>query len=195
MRVVMLERINGILNQISSLNREFDNVRSLPAKMGKSLREEINSSLPDFARVLEDKKEGRKTASLKQLIDGASRRQGVDSELIVAVMEAESDFDPEAVSSKGARGLMQLMPDTAAELGVDPDDPQQNIEGGTRYLGQMISRYGELDKALAAYNAGPGQVDSYDEIPPFQETQNYVNKVLQRYRQLKQSGELRENQE
>jgi soluble lytic murein transglycosylase-like protein len=165
----------------------------MPSKMGSSIKKEINSSLPDFARVLENKKKGKGAPTIKKMVEGVSRRQGIDSELIFAVMEAESNFDPAAVSSKGARGLMQLMPDTAAELGVDPDEPEQNIEGGARYLGQMMTKYGDLDKALAAYNAGPGKVDSYGGVPPFPETKKYVNKVLQRYRQLKQSGELGEN--
>lgn len=94
-------------------------------------------------------------------------------------MQQESGGDPGARSSKGAIGLMQLMPETARELGVDPNDPQQNIIGGVRYLGQMLKRFGgNVAYALAAYNAGPRAVEEYHGVPPFAETQAYVASVL-----------------
>lgn len=119
-------------------------------------------------------------------IQRAASRYEMDPLLIKAVIKAESNFDCQAVSSKGAKGLMQLMPDTAADLNVwDPFDPQENIFGGTNYLRQMMARFGgNLRLALAAYNAGPGRVEAAQGIPLIPETQQYVAKVIQHYRQM-----------
>jgi soluble lytic murein transglycosylase-like protein len=121
--------------------------------------------------------------SLKNTASAIARRYGVDERLVHSVISVESAWRPDAVSPKGAVGLMQLMPGTAKMLGVDPDDPVQNIEGGVKYLSRLSEKYnGDLEKTLAAYNAGPGRVDSYGGIPPFRETENYVRKVLGLYR-------------
>ena len=114
----------------------------------------------------------------------AARRHGLDPALVLAVVGVESGFRPDAVSPKGAQGLMQLMPATAASLGVaDPFDAAANLDGGAKHLQDLVERYhGDLKKALAAYNAGAGAVDRHGGVPPYAETRAYVGKVLERYR-------------
>jgi hypothetical protein len=120
------------------------------------------------------------------IIGEAARRFGLEPSLVKAVIKAESDFDHEAVSDKGAQGLMQLMPATAADMKVkDALDPEENIVGGTRYLSQLMERFGnKAELAIAAYNAGPEAVQAYGGIPPFQETKTFVQRVLRYYEQL-----------
>lgn len=117
---------------------------------------------------------------LHRLAAEAARRHGLAPELVRAVVKVESAFRPDAVSPKGARGLMQLMPGTAAELGVvDVFDPRQNLDGGARHLRTLVDRYnGDLRLALAAYNAGAGAVARHGGVPPYRETRDYVERVL-----------------
>ncbi|MDD3582107.1 MAG: lytic transglycosylase domain-containing protein [Desulfobacca sp.] len=123
-----------------------------------------------------------KAPHLEPLIEKYARCYGVDKKLIRAVMRQESGFNPQAVSPKGAMGLMQLMPGTAALMGVtDPWDPEQNIAGGVKYLRRCLSQFQDLRHALAAYNAGPENVVKYNGCPPFAETRNYVASVMRTY--------------
>jgi soluble lytic murein transglycosylase len=114
-------------------------------------------------------------------IEEAAQEHGLSVALIKAVIRAESNFDPYAVSKKGAEGLMQLMPETARYLGIlDSFDPEENIQGGTRYLKEMLTQFdGNLPLALAAYNAGPKRVEGKNRIPPIEETRTFVRRVMQ----------------
>jgi soluble lytic murein transglycosylase len=113
----------------------------------------------------------------------ASKKHGVSFPLVKAIIKAESDFNPRAISRKGALGLMQIMPENLEILQIsDPFDPWENIMGGTRYFKMMLKRFkGKLPLSLAAYNAGPTVVDRYQSIPPFKETENYIEKVMMYY--------------
>lgn len=128
----------------------------------------------------------RNTVIYDEHIREASLLYQIDPHLIKAVIQAESNFDCRAVSKKGAKGLMQLMPETAKDLNVyDPFDPQANILGGTLYLRQLLERFdGDLKMVLAAYNAGPNRVETLGEIPNIPETQTYVRRVLGNYKKL-----------
>ena len=124
---------------------------------------------------------------MKSVVATASDKHLIDADLIDSVIRAESGFNPKAVSPKGARGLMQLMPGTAAKLGVqDSFDAQSNVDGGTRYLRQLLARYNnDLAKALAAYNAGPHRVEQYHGVPPYRETRAYVSTVIRDFNRKK----------
>ena len=122
-----------------------------------------------------------------EFISSAARHHGVDADLIISVITAESKFNPKAVSRKNARGLMQLLPETAFRLGVkNVFDPQENIEAGTKYLRELLNRYNnDLTLALAAYNAGPQRVELYKSVPPYRETISYVRRVQKTYKARK----------
>jgi len=138
-----------------------------------------NIPRPSFACVKQLKKNNR--VLYQNLINAASQKYALSPQLLEAVIDAESQYNPKALSCKGAQGLMQLMPQTAWQLGVsNPFDPEQNIDAGARYLKLMLDKFGALELALAAYNAGPAAVERYGGIPPYQETKEYVKKICSR---------------
>ena len=124
---------------------------------------------------------------LNDVVNGAGERHQIDPDFINSVIRAESGFRPNAISKKGARGLMQLMPGTAAQLGVNNAfDPNANVEGGTKYLRELLEKYNfDVPKALAAYNAGPKRVDQYHGIPPYYETQTYIARIIRDFNRQK----------
>ena len=126
-------------------------------------------------------------APYREFVEAAAARYRVDADLITSVIAVESNFDPKALSPKNARGLMQLLPETAERLGVQNIyDPQENIDAGTRYLRELLQRYNnDLVLALAAYNAGPERVQQYGRVPPFAETLSYVRRVKRSYEKSK----------
>lgn len=172
---------------------EFKNVQQLFQEKLNEIQSRIPvrlGGMPSFQDVLgvetapAEKSATRNSTSDPSLYDAmireAAEAAGVDQALIKSVIDAESSFNPKALSSAGAMGLMQLMPGTAKALGVvNPYDPKENITGGVRYLKGLLERYDNNEElALAAYNAGPGRVKQYGGVPPFKETQAYVRKVL-----------------
>jgi Rod binding domain-containing protein len=172
---------------------------SLPPIIAQTIHEQVNrnSSVPETATALKPmqtqpgavkpleafdgsflSRMQNRLEPFNEFISGASEKYGVPTSLIKAIITAESAANPTAVSSAGAKGLMQLMNGTARDLNVDnPFDPEQNIFGGTEYIGRMLKTFGSLDNAIAAYNAGPGAVQKHGGIPPYNETQNYVRRV------------------
>ncbi|OFW37521.1 MAG: hypothetical protein A3J29_13050 [Acidobacteria bacterium RIFCSPLOWO2_12_FULL_67_14b] len=138
-------------------------------------------AVPGAATVRATKPLTIKTSRFDDTIRVHAGKHGVSADLVRAVIQVESAFNPIAVSPKGAMGLMQLMPATAVEYGVgNPFEPEENISGGVAYLRHLLDRYDQkIELALAAYNAGPGNVEKYGDVPPFRETQNYVRKITE----------------
>ena len=133
--------------------------------------------------------ENGKPRDIEAIISDISAQYAIDQHLVKAIIKAESNYNPSAVSPKCAQGLMQLMPATARELKVKrPFDPEQNIIGGVKYIKGLLAAYGDLSTALAAYNSGPGVVKKYAGIPPYRETINYVKRVLRLYDQYKKEA-------
>ncbi len=148
-----------ILARIEEIERSFPRSGNQPA----------SSSPSSFQSV-----------SFDELIEEYAEKYGMDAKLVRKLVQVESGFNPSAVSPRGAMGLMQLMPETCKDLGVqDPFDVRENLDGGVRYLKGLLERFGDLQLALAAYNAGPGRVKEYGGVPPFLETQRFIKKVLE----------------
>lgn len=179
-----LESLQSTLQRIAEIQSRFESPAIQPARNGSEAPASFDMALNEAmgpASMMPDQ--------LNALIQEQADTQDVDANLLKAVIKTESNFNPRAVSPVGAQGLMQLMPATAAGLGVTNSfDPAQNIQGGAKYLKGLITKYHSIPKAVAAYNAGPGAVDKYQGIPPYKETTQYVKKVMQSY-QAYQSAE------
>jgi soluble lytic murein transglycosylase-like protein len=186
----MLESVTNVISRIEEIKSRFRSARVggevtiAPHPVGTPglSSGQVQPFFPNY--LLKEVKEGAKgmvqaASAYDGLINASAAKYALDPALLKALIQAESGFNANAVSSAGAKGLTQLMPATAAGLGVDdPLDPQQSIEGGARYLKAQLDRFGDESLALAAYNAGPGAVVKYGGIPPFRQTQGYVNRVL-----------------
>ena len=197
--MMQIEGLNSIIHRIDELNMRFgintaanyqENVNKTAATGGveqeKPQRLENGSFATELDKAMSMESRGAVGLNISgdtnSLIKEAAARYQVDPRLVAAVAQTESGGNQEAVSPAGAVGVMQLMPETAAGLGVNPYDKRQNIEGGAKYLRQMMDTFGgDVQKAVAAYNAGPQAVKEYNGIPPYRETQDYVNKVLDIY--------------
>jgi len=154
-------------------------VTELPASQVTGFEAEERMPEPPASQS-ESKPEPQPTT--REMITDAARRSGLPPELVHGVVAAESAYRANAVSRKGAMGLMQLMPSTARSYGADPADPKQNVAAGTQYLRELLLKYnGHVTRALAAYNAGPGAVDRYHGVPPYRETRAYVARVIRQY--------------
>ena len=164
-------------------------VIELPAKSITGFEQEEYTPPPPPAVVSETPpaavEEADRSLTPKELVTRAANRAGLPPAIVHSVARAESGYRADAVSPKGAIGLMQLMPGTAATLNADPHDPAQNADAGAEYLRQLLEKYDgdphQVSKAVAAYNAGPAAVDKYNGIPPYRETRQYVNRVLRQY--------------
>lgn len=175
------------LRRISQIKAKFEpeisdnSAANFDSKLLKALNERENVNTSNY--VLSPHSKSFKYTTIQKdiesLITKHAQKNNLDPALVKAVVQAESNFNPNAVSHVGAQGLMQLMPSTAKSLGVNNSfDPEQNIAGGTAYLKKMIDKFGSVQLGLAAYNAGPGAVEKFGGVPPYSETKNYVNKIM-----------------
>ncbi|MGL4367176.1 MAG: lytic transglycosylase domain-containing protein [Brevinemataceae bacterium] len=191
LKEVMSARMDSDLNVMSDNTLKNTTPSSLADnKVDTLLKEYIKNGAMPSAQPKPYLSKQTNPETWDNIIKAASQEFNIDKELIHSVIKTESLYNPSAVSRAGAKGLMQLMPETAQDLGItDIFDPEQNIYGGTKYLRQMLDKYqGNLVKALAAYNAGPAAVDRNNGVPPYKETQEYIPKVLNDYYHLKQEN-------
>jgi soluble lytic murein transglycosylase-like protein len=183
-----------IANELAALARRMEQISSAPALNATAFNRLI---VPSYARSNDaGSAVAARTprAEIERVINASGADYHVDPALIEAIVENESAFNSNATSSAGARGLMQLMPQTADALGVtDSYDAIQNIRGGTRYLRSLLDRFGRVELAVAAYNAGPDAVQKYGGIPPYEETRSYVRNVLASYARRSHVGNVATN--
>lgn len=195
--MAMFENISAIELRMQEIKSKF-NTFNAPVAQPQGTPE---TSGVNFSRILSSMQEaqmklpaspsgGGGEQDYANSINEAARQWNLDPALLKAVVKQESGFNASAVSGAGAMGLMQLMPDTARELGVNnPMDARENLMGGAKYLRSMLDRFdGNLTKALAAYNAGPGAVEKHGGVPPYEETQNYVSSILTMYADFRKKG-------
>jgi hypothetical protein len=166
---------------------EIDHVEELPSDVATPALEPAKDTPSPDSKLQASAKKIAQPVDLNEVVNAASGTYRLDPDLVNSVIRAESGFNVHAVSPKGAQGLMQLMPKTASELGVqNAFDPQANVEGGTRYLRELLERYDfDLVKALAAYNAGPQRVEQYGGVPPYYETKAYVARIVRDFNKKK----------
>ncbi|EMO52533.1 transglycosylase SLT domain protein [Leptospira noguchii] len=186
MRIEEIPNVQLVLSRIQEIENRFVKETPIQSKeqtFDSILKAEREKSISNFEKEKSFGKDLKNIEpSLSKIIHQESEKNNLDPRLVQSVIKAESNFKTDAVSPKGAIGLMQLMPSTANSLGVeDPFDPAENVAGGTKFLSDLLNKYKNLDHALAAYNAGPSVVDRYSGIPPYRETRNYVEKVKKFY--------------
>lgn len=173
---ITISRIREIETRISHIDNKMGTMLGVNNTGTKSFNKVLDEKIKEAEKPVSKKDD----SSIEKLIEKYSKENNLNKDLVNAVIKTESNYDTEAVSRAGAQGLMQLMPLTAQSLGVnDPFDPEQNIAGGTKYLRNLINRYNSVELGLAAYNAGPNTVNKYGGVPPYEETRNYVKKVLE----------------
>lgn len=183
-----LSSIENSINRILGADEDLSVQNKSAAKEFKNiLDEKLNENTKTAENNIEKTTFKNSRENIENLIEKYAAKNNLDPDFIKAVVKQESGFNPDAKSKCGAMGLMQLMPQTAKGLGVvDAFDPEQNIKGGVKYLKSMLNRFNNDPKlALAAYNAGPGAVQKYGDIPPYRETQNYVKNIMSSYEALK----------
>lgn len=167
-RLAIFESQSDLLD--GKLSKQYSGSTKLTPKYKKGDTAEASADVPRY--------KGSYKGEYLQVAKDLARKHGIPEDLFLRLVQQESGWNPSAVSPKGATGLAQLMPATAKKLGVDIDDPHQNLEGGARYLKMMYDKFGTWKLALAAYNAGPGAVEKYDGVPPYAETEGYVKAIL-----------------
>ena len=181
----MYGSVIGVLNRIKQIENKF-NPQDTYEQPKISFQQQLDDANKKYqadssgaaVKAKTDSPTDPKTSEVRAMLSKAAQKYNVDQTLVDSVAKVESNYKQDAVSPVGAVGVMQIMPDTAKDLGINPHNTEENIDGAVRYLKQLLTKYDSKEKALAAYNAGMGTVDKYNGIPPYKETIEYVQKVL-----------------